>query len=70
VATAASSIAKASKVNALWASGAQAQAREAAKDAKKWALIAAGTGVVLLVIWVILLVAGVLAFDNSGNMEY
>lgn len=64
------SIVKASKVNSLWASGAHAQARESAKDAKKWAIIAAVAGVVLAVLYGILFAAGILAFDTTGNMDY
>lgn len=64
------SIVKASKVNSLWATGAQEQARAAAADARKWAIIAAVTGVALSVLWGILLVAGVITLGTTANLEY
>lgn len=50
-------IIKASSVDSLWASGKYEEARKAANDARKWAIIGAVSGFVIIVIYVIVLVA-------------
>jgi hypothetical protein len=61
------SIVQAAKVNGLWASGQTAAAQEAAASAKKWAIIAAVTGIVLTVIYVVLGVAGVVSIGGFSG---
>lgn len=53
------SIIKATKVKELWAQGDTIGAQKAADDAKKYAIWGAGVWVVLIVIYIILMVAGV-----------
>ncbi|WP_328611718.1 CD225/dispanin family protein [Amycolatopsis sp. NBC_00345] len=61
------SIVQAAKVNGLWAQGQGAAAQQAAQSAKKWAIISAAIGVVLIVISIILSVTGALTFSGNVN---
>ena len=61
------SIVQAAKVNSLWAQGQTAAAQEAANSAKKWAIISAVVGVVFIILYVILLVAGVMTLGTVGS---
>jgi hypothetical protein len=47
------SIVKASQVNSLWSSGRYDEAQRASADAKRWAWIAFGSGLVVIVIYII-----------------
>jgi len=51
------SIVKAAQVNGLWAQGRTDEARAAAASAKKFAIIAAVVGAVILVLYIIVLIA-------------
>ena len=46
-------IVKASKVDSLWAQGLQDEAIQAAKDAKKWAVIGAASGAIFIVLYIL-----------------
>ncbi len=59
------SIVLSTKVNTLWAQGDAAGAQKAADDAKKWAIIGAVTGFVLVSLYVIFVV--VLASNANTN---
>ncbi|AGM04670.1 hypothetical protein ED92_26275 [Amycolatopsis sp. MJM2582] len=61
-------IVKANQVNTLWAQGQPAAAQEAADAAKKWSIIAAIVGGVLIVLYVVLVVfLGVFAASVDVN---
>lgn len=64
------SIVFAAKVDGLWNSGQYAEANEAAGKAKTWALVSAGVGVVGIILYIILLVAGVATMDASTTTSY
>lgn len=49
-------IVKSSQVNGLWAQGQHAEAQKAADDAKKFAIIGAGIGVTLFVLYILFFV--------------
>lgn len=55
------SILQAAKVNRLWLEGRTDDAREAARSAKKWAIVAVVTGFVLLVLVAVLF--GTVVYD-------
>ncbi|KUH95566.1 hypothetical protein AU188_19720 [Mycobacterium sp. IS-3022] len=57
------SIVYASKVSGLWAQGQYAQAQKASDDAKKWAIWGAIAGVIVIVIYGIIAVAGGMSYD-------
>jgi len=59
------SIVKSTQVNSLWAQGQTAAAQEASAAAKKWAMIAAITGIALNVLAIILFAAGVLSLSST-----
>jgi Interferon-induced transmembrane protein len=52
------SIINAAKVNGLWAQGQYAAAQKASEDAKKWAIWGAIAGVIAIVIYILIGVAG------------
>ncbi|WP_084072961.1 CD225/dispanin family protein [Demequina sp. NBRC 110052] len=54
-------IVKAAEVNSKWAQGDFAGAQASADAAKKWSLWGIGSGAIVLVLYVILLAAGVLS---------
>ncbi|KUH84824.1 hypothetical protein AU187_20170 [Mycobacterium sp. IS-1556] len=56
------SIVYASKVSGLWAQGQYAQAQKASDDAKKWAIWGAIAGVIVIVIYGIIAVAGGMSY--------
>jgi hypothetical protein len=49
------SIVKSTQVDSLWASGNYNGAVKAAEDAKKWALIGAGSGLVVMFLYLIIM---------------
>ncbi len=59
------SIVFAAKVDGLWNSGQYAAAEDAAKKAKTWALVSAGLGLVVVVLYVILFAAGALTASST-----
>lgn len=61
------SIVQAAKVNSLWAQGQTDAAQQTADSAKKWAIIAAIVGVVWIVLWVVLGLAGVISIGIFGG---
>ncbi|KUH81611.1 hypothetical protein AU186_17095 [Mycobacterium sp. GA-1999] len=56
------SIVYASKVSGLWAQGQYAEAQKASDDAKKWAIWGAIAGVIVIVIYGIIAVAGGMSY--------
>src|SRR6185312_10619356 len=52
------SIVKSAQVSGLWASGRYAEAQQAADSAKKWAMWSAILGVIGIVIYIIIAIAG------------
>ncbi|HWI43028.1 MAG TPA: CD225/dispanin family protein [Nocardioides sp.] len=61
------SIVFASQVNGKWAAGDYAGAQESADKARKFAMWAAIAGVIVLVLYVILLIAGAASISTSTN---
>jgi hypothetical protein len=57
------SIVYASKVSGLWAQGRYAEAQKSADDAKKWAIWGAVAGVIVIIIYAIIAVAGGLTYS-------
>lgn len=55
------SIVFAAKVNNRWVSGDQAGAHDASRKAKTWAIVSACSGLVVVVIWALIAVAGVMS---------
>ncbi|MGN0062679.1 MAG: CD225/dispanin family protein [Nocardioides sp.] len=58
------------KVDGLWNTGQFAEAEEAAKKAKTWALVSAGVGVVVMVLYILLMVAGVMSADTTSTSSF
>jgi predicted secreted protein len=58
------SIVKASQVNGLWAQGRYPEAQQSAASAKKWAMWSAILGIVVIVVYAIVAVAGGMSFDT------
>jgi hypothetical protein len=59
-------VVKASQVSGLWAQGQYGQAQASADSAKKWAMWSIIIGVVVSIIYVILMVLGGLAAQNTS----
>ena len=57
------SIVYAAKVSGLWAQGRYPEAQEAAANAKKWAMWGAVAGVIVIVIYGVIAVAGGLSYS-------
>lgn len=55
------SIVQATRVDNYWNAGRYAEAQEASKKARNWAIAAAATGLVVSIVYVILMSAGVIA---------
>ncbi|WP_395108276.1 CD225/dispanin family protein [Actinomadura sp. SCN-SB] len=62
------SIVFAAQVNSKWASGDQAGAYSASKNAKTWAIVSAVAGVVVAVIYGLLIALGALSTSGSGGL--
>lgn len=58
------SIVQATRVDNYWNAGRYAEAQEASKKARNWAIAAAATGLVVSIVYVILMSAGVIAGLN------
>lgn len=56
----------ASKVDGQWASGNYGEAYESSRKAKNWSLIAAAVGALAIVIYVILVCAGLATLGQQG----
>ena len=64
------SIVHAAKVNGLLAAGDVTGAREAADKAKKWAIYAAGAGIVVTILYIVLVMVLGLGGAMSGASSY
>lgn len=64
------SIVFAAQVNSRWNSGDKQGAMEASKNAKLWAWIAAGSGIIIAIVFSLLAFFGVLAGMTFGGMEF
>ena len=63
-------IVQSAKVNSLFAAGDYAGAQAASEKAKKWSIVSAVVGGVVLALYVALMVFGVLAADTSSSVDY
>jgi hypothetical protein len=64
------SIVFAAQVNSKWNSGDRQGAIEASKNAKLWAWISAGSGIVIAVVFSLLALFGVLAGLSLGGIDF
>lgn len=61
------SIVQAAKVDGLYMAGRYAEAQSASDSARKWAIIAAATGLVLAALWVVLvMLLGISSYESTG----